>query len=185
MKLPSNVWKSPLILQRLAQEAMFECNHGKATNPHYWFSVPESDTRVDLIELRNFTPNEMDIDPHPHQKGMSIDLMMRLNRHISHDGLWIVGWTHPPERWEAIKTDGDNCWNRMVMIWLDEDADIQFAVETDLPIADIVERGLDYYVEMSEKSWKSWNESFGKSAQKTDFALKDEQVTKKTLASLN
>ncbi len=185
MDLPANLWKSPLILQRLAQEAEFECRYGKADKPHYWFAVPEADTKVDLIELKNYVETFTDIDPHPHQKGMARELMVMLNSNIDHDGLWIVGWTHPPPAWETIKVDGDNCWGRMLMIWLDEDGDIQFPFETDSPLFEIVEAGLDHYVEMCEKSWQAWNESFGREAQKKEFALKEEQLTKKTLESLH
>jgi len=185
MNLPSNLWNSPLIKQRLYQEAGFECSHGKPTMQHYWFIVPESDTKVDLIELKNYESSMLNLDPHPHQMGMAKELMIMLNKNIDHDGLWIVGWTHPPAGWEAIRVDGDNCWNRMVMIWLDEDGDIQFPVETDLPIYEIVSNGLEYYTELCETAWQTWDEAYGKKAQKQDFGLKDEQVTKKTLAALN
>lgn len=185
MDLPQNLWNSPIIRQRMAQEAAFECRHGIPTHAHYWFAVPEADTKIDLIELRNFTPSLMHIDPHEYQKGLAKELMIMLNRHIDHDGLWIVGWTHPPEMWESFKVDGDNAWGRMVMLFLDEDGDIQFCTETDLPVADIVASGMNYYVELCEKSWTAWNESFGKKAQKTDFALKEDQQTKKVLASIH
>ncbi len=181
MKLPDNLWKSRAILSRLSKEAAFD-NPGLA---HYWFAVPEADTKVDLIELRNFEPSIFHIDPHPHQKGMAIEMMMELNRHIDHDGLWIVGWNRPPAGWESIKVDGDNCWSQMIMIWLDEDGDIKFPLTTELSIVEIVSSGIEYYVELCERAWQSWNENYGKRAMKSEFGIKDDQLSKVALSTIN
>lgn len=185
MRLPEEIWNSKVIKKRMRDEAHFECSHGLPIKAHYWFTVPQGDTRRGNLELRNFMPGVLDIDPHEHQKGMARTLRESLQREAHHDGVWILGWTHPPSSTDAILEDGDNCWGRLVMIWLDEDADPQYTVESDLPIAQMISHGMQYYIDLAQQAHERWKESYGKKALKEDFGITSEQQTKKALEALN
>lgn len=185
MKLPENVWKSKVILNRLEAEARFESNFGFAEKKHYWFTVPEGDSKRGNIELRNFRPSEFDADPHPHQKGMAINLQSALQKEAGFDGVWIVGWTHPPSMAELIRIDGDNCWSRLVMIWLDEDADPKYTLESDIPIFEMIQNGIEYYLSLAHQAHEKWDEAYGKRAMKDDFQIKEGQMKKAALSTIN
>lgn len=183
--LPENIWNSQVIKKRLWNEANFESNNGAPAKAHYWIVAPTVDGSRDHHILKNFSVGIMDVEPHDMQMAFAQELRYRLQKDLSHDGLWLVGWTHPPASWEAIKVDGDNCWNRLVMVWLDEDADPHFTVETDIPFVEMIGRGGHYYLELAEEAHKTWAEAYGKKARRDDFGLRDDQQTKKALAALN
>lgn len=185
MKLPDNIWNSPVIRQRFFQEANFECSHGKPQNPHYWLVAPEADTKAGDIVLVNFKEDEFNVAPHELQQDFAENLKNVLQKQLHHDGLWVVGWTHPPASWESVKIDGDNTWGRLVMIWFDEDADPQYTVESDMPFIEMCANGYEYYAGLCAEAHEAWSESYGKIAMKDDFGLKEEQTTKAALSALS
>lgn len=184
-RLPQNVWNAPKLRQRMEDEAGFECSWGIPDRKLYWISVPESDTLRGNIELRNFEPSLINFDPHDHQKGMALQLRQALQKEISFDGVWIVGWTHPPSVDSAIRIDGDNAWNRLIVAWLDKDADWQFTCEFDSPLWEMVQNGIVYYLEAIENSWHQWDENFGRKALKHNFEIKESEQKAATLESMN
>ena len=144
--LPENIWQSPVIRKRLEAEAAFECAHGSPQKPQYWICVPDAtniSSRHNAV-LKNYNAGVLDIDPHEMQQSFVQELRYRLQKEVGHDGVWIAGFTHPPATFEAIKVDGDNCWNRLVMIWLDGDCDPQFTVEFDRPFVELIQEGGHY-----------------------------------------
>lgn len=179
--LPSNLWTSAVLRQRMAQEAAFEDPH----KPHYWFVVPQGDTKTDTIILKNFDPSFLHIEPHEMQQEYAKDLRRRLQRQAHFDGIWMVGWTHPPSSGQAVSLDGDNCWNRLVMMWLDEDGDPQFPFDTFRDFVSILQEDPDYYVDLAAKAHAQWKEEYGKKAVKDDFGIKDSQISKDVLKSLH
>ncbi len=185
MKLPANIWNSKAIRNRLFAEASFECAHGMPSKFHYWVVVPEGDTMRGQIVLKNYTASPLSIDPHEMQQEFARQVREVLQKELHHDGVWVVGWTHPPEAWEAVRIDGDNVWGRLIMIWLDEDADPQYTVESDLPFLAMVEAGIENYLGQAARAHEAWSKEYGKKAMKEDFGIKANQTTKEALATLH
>lgn len=185
MSLPEHLWNSPVIRKRLYDEAGFESNHGAPHKVHYWMIVPEANIMRGEVILKNFEPNFCDIEPHEMQQEFARQVQKMLQSGLHHDGMWICGWTHPPASHDVIRVDGSTCWDRLVMIWLDEDGDPKFTVESDIPFAAMMESGERYYYDLAERAWGAWDEFYGKKAMKDDFAVTDGQQTKAALASLH
>ena len=183
--IPEGVFKAQTIRDRLIMEAHFEGKNGVASKPYFWVTVPEADTKRGCIILKNFKETEFDIAPHPSQQEFARELQAYLQKEHHHDGMWIVGWTHPPEFSDLIRIDGTNVWSRLIMIFLDEDADPQFTTESERLIAEMIEDGIVYYGNMAESSWVEWQEQYSAKNMKEDMGLKDEQQTKATLSSLH
>lgn len=184
-EIPEAVYKSMVLRDRLNMEAGFEGKNGRASKPHFWVTAPEADSKRGCIVLKNFRESEFDIAPHPVQQQFARELQAHLQREHHHDGMWIVGWTHPPEFANLIRIDGDNVWGRLIMIFLDEDADPQFTTESERLIADMVEDGIIYYGNMASASWEEWQAEYSARNMKDDMGLKDNQMIKATLSSLH
>lgn len=185
MILPENIWNSPVIRKRLADEASFESNYGYSEKAQYWFSVPEGDSKRGNIVLKNYKPGVLDIDPHDIQQDFAYQLRKLLQQELHFDGVWIVGWTHPPSSGNVIRTDGDTVWARLVMIWLDEDADPHYTVESDIPFSAMLQGGIASYARLADEAHQTWARDYDKKARKEDFGLRENQQTKAALAALH
>lgn len=182
--LPENLWQSPVIRNRLQQEALFECDHGIShEKPHYWCLVPFADSKDGTTVLRNFEDDMKNCDPHEMQQEFARQIMTRLQREAHFDGLWLVGFTHPPTAYGVI-TDTENCWNRLIAIWFDSYGDPQYTLESDLPFMSQLEAGEDYYVGLAYQSHEQWNAIYGQKAMKEDMMLKDDQMKAEVLEAL-
>lgn len=181
--LPSELWKSPVIQKRLFAEACFECDWGIAEKKFYWCMVPMADSRSGVQVLQNYETNHSNGDPHDMQQNFAHKIMQELQKQAHFDGLWLVGFTNPPTTYETL-TDADNCWNRLIAIWFDEDGDPQYTVESDFPFIKQLEMGEQYYVGLAQQAHASWTEMYGKKAMKTDFMLKEGQTNKAALEAL-
>lgn len=179
--LPSNLWTSPVLLERMAAEAAFE----GAEKPHYWFVVPQGDTKREEIILKNFDENFLHVAPHELQQDFAKKLREMFQKEIGHDGIWMVGWTNPPSSGQAVAIDGDNCWGRLVFIWLDEDGDPQYAFDSFRPFISMLQEGAEYYANLAETAHDAWKQEFGKKAVKEDFGIKEHQISKDVLKSLH
>lgn len=187
-RLPQNLWESPPLRRRLDQEAAFESSQGYAPVPQYYAAVPHTDSPSGSIELRNYDPEDART-PDPHELQIDFAQMYRQNlqRELHHDGVWIVGWTHPPRiQSKILMPDAvdDNCFGRLIAIWLDADGDPQFTYETESEFADIIQNGGHYYLEQAERAWQMWNEDYGKKALKSDFGLTEGEQRKEVLEGL-
>lgn len=183
MDLPSNLWKSPIIKERLVLEANFDGNHGLPAKPFFWVLVPEADRKDGTIVLKNFEPSISNIEPHPLQQDFARGLQQELQKEAGFNGLWLVGWTHPPSSYGAL-TDTDNCWNRLIFIWHDKDGDPQYTVESELPFVNVIQHGMDYYVGLAHKSHDQWREIYSEKAMKQDMMLTEDQQKRMTLEAL-
>lgn len=182
--LPSNAWNSAVIRKRLHQEAAFDQSLVPEKDQYYILAC-HPDTKLDQVALVNFDVGPLDPPPHEMQMAFASTLREELQKNWHHDGFWLVGFTHPPSTFESIKVDGDNCWNRFLIIWADKDGDIKFPFETEEQFVEILKNGLEYYVNTAEKCWQAWNEAYGAKAIEEEFGIKDEQMSKPVLASLN
>jgi len=184
MKLPSNLWKSPVIKKRLFIEASFDSNYGVPDKKHYWIIAPEADSKNGKVVLKNFEPDELlNIPPHPMQEHFAEELQGYLTKELNFNGLWLVGWTHPPQI-QALLGDQDNCWSRLVMIWHDEDGDPQYTVESELPFANMIALGFQYYAGLANQAHEQWNEMYSGKVLKSDMNLSDNQQTTVALNAL-
>jgi len=184
LNLPSNLWNSPVIKKRLMQEAGFESNHGISEKQHYWCLVPHADSGDGTVILRNYPENSIvDADPHEMQQEFARNVMWSLQTQAHFDGLWLVGFTHPPTSYGVI-TDTENCWNRLMAIWFDSDGDPQFTLESDLPFVKQLEAGEQYYVDLAQQSHEQWKEIYGQKAMKSDMLLSEDQARKAALEAL-
>ncbi len=181
MKITDAIWNSKIIKDRMGFEAVM----ADSAKPHYWFVVPTGKSRRDTAVLKNYTPGVLDIDPHEMQQVFARDLREALQEQINHDGIWMVGWTNPPASGQVIATDGDNVWGRLAMIWLDEDGDPQFTVESESFVIEIISNGVMYYVDLCEQAYKAYAKDFCTKVLKKDMGLKEDQMTKAVLSSLN
>jgi len=181
--LPNNLWNSPIIKQRLMMEATFDGDRGIPKKPHFWVLVPRADIKAGKVLLKNFDPNMLDREPHPDQQAFAERLQVALMKEAHFNGLWIVGWTHPPSTY-GILTEQDNCWNRLIFIWLDRDGDPQYTLESELPVINIIAHGKDYYVGLAHEAHDSWREMYGEDVLKSDMMLRDDQQKKAVLESL-
>lgn len=161
------VLESDAVMKRLKQEAVVEASEGSPL--HYWAVARRK--HHGLVEVKNYQPNVLSIDPHPTQTHFAALLCRALHKHIDHGGGWIVGWTNPPPAWQLMKTDGDNVWARLFCLWLDEDGDPQFTFDSLHPVAEVVSRGVDYHVSQCEAAWREW-----KHMARDDLDLKDSQT---------
>ncbi len=182
---PSELWRSPVILARLRQEAAFECAWGvpPEDKQHYWAVVPHADSGDGLLTLRNYEKSLRNCDPHELQQALAITLMKNLMKESSFDGLWLVGFTHPPSTYGVI-TDTENCFGRLIAIWHDEEGDPQYTVESDMPFMQMMDRGDLYYVGLCTKGHEQWKQMYGKKAMKSDFMLKSGQIKNAAMEAL-
>jgi len=181
--LPSNLWKSPVIKSRLLEEAAFEGQQGLAEKVFYWVIVPEADSKDGTIVLKNFKPNLTDIEPHEMQKHFVKELQRFLMKEIHFNGMWTVGWTHPPTSYDVLTAD-DNCWNRLIFIWHDADGDPHYTLESEMPFIQMVESGMQYYAELANQAHEQWREVYSSTRMKSDMMLTEDQQTKASLEAL-
>jgi len=183
MNLPSNLWKSPVIKRRLMTEACFECSHGISLKPFYWVIVPEADSKDGFHILQNYKASMIDVDPHDLQQDFAKGVQRELQQEACFDGLWLVGFTHPPSSY-GVMTDTENCWNRTIMIWHDEDGDPQYTLESDLPFIEQVQHGINYYVGLAHKAHDQWKQVYSPAVLKEDMQLNDSDTSKVALEAL-
>ncbi len=179
MKYPDYVLESKAVLGRLTAEAYFDSSNGDDSRGLYWCLTQVPSDRT-IIKLQNFTTSILDVEPHEIQKGFADQLVRQLNREVGHDGGWIVGFTHPPYRGDAIRVDGDNVWGRMFFLWLDKDGDPQFTFDTDLPFVEVFGSGIEGYLNQCEKAYHEWEKVLGKQGLK-DLGIKEDQLIKEAL----
>lgn len=179
--IPEDVYKAQVLRDHLFLEAAADTGRGVPQKKYFHVNVPEVSTRRGVITLKNYTPSEFDIAPHPVQLDLSQKIMSMLNKEYHHDGIWVVGWTHPPDFDQLIRIDGDNVWSRMIMIYLDKDADYQFVVESEMPIATMIENGIEYYCGLCEEAFDTYSRDFSHES----LGISESQLNKATLQSLN
>jgi len=191
--LPHDLWKSPVIKKRLFAEACFECDWGIPDKKFYWCMVPLADSKSGFQVLKNYGTKPSNPDPHEMQQIFARRIMEELQHQCHFDGLWLVGFTHPPytpgyldflEKHAVVAQDIDNCWGRMIAIWFDEDGDPQYTLESDLPFIKQAEVGEQYYVGLAQQAHAQWKEIYGRGAMKQDMMLKEGQTHKSALEAL-
>lgn len=97
-------------------------------------------------------------NPLPEQKMFAHDMVRALNKHLHHDGKWIVAFTHP----STFKTPAQHAtkcvyFNRWLFLFVDKDGDPQFTMDNDNLFAEVLEAGPDKWMEDAERAWQTWH----------------------------
>lgn len=138
MPFNDNLLALPAVRSRLAAEA-------QSTD---WWALTRRADLSPLVIGATRTP------PIAEQRMFAMDMSAALNRHLHHDGRWIVLFTHP-DRLPIIGQRGAE-YRRWVLLWLDEDGDGQIPIENDEPFAMALMVGPDHWMETAEQAWQSW-----------------------------
>lgn len=96
------------------------------------------------------------------------DVLKLLNREVHHDGAWVVVFTHPkPSMFDnaLLASNMHAQYARYVLLWLDQDGDVQIPVEwmegtADASLrdfADVMIAGLECAGEAAEYAYQSWH----------------------------
>jgi len=95
------------------------------------------------------------------------DVLKALNRELHHDGAWVVVFTDPAPPGAGdlvIHVNGGYCeYGRYALLWLDDEADVQFALEWVrneselLDWSDVLLAGLHSLMGKCEAAWEMWN----------------------------
>lgn len=126
--LPDDLRFSPHVSRRLFLEA----------DEGYGWAVAQK-TNGDIKTACNAPPGNR---PHIFQQDFAYSLLKKLNSQIPNGGSWTVSWC-----------DG---WRKLVILWLDKDGDIQFPVEDEELISDILNAGPDHFVGQCAEAWQLW-----------------------------
>lgn len=141
-KLNDDWLVSPFIQQRLLDES--EDTGGNLTG--FWAVVTgENGARKVMASTK--------IMPDPMQQVFAGDMAQALNRHLRHDGAWIVFWTHPPQVFGA-----DHLYRMWHFLWIDRDGDPQFTIDNEDAFHTVLLEGADHWLESAEVAWQQWRE---------------------------
>lgn len=137
----------PLNLERYSTEAF--SGEGLGT---YWVCLQ----RDSGLFVSRMNDGNM-VAPAPDQQMFAQDLVKMLNKEICHGGRWIIEWTHPGE-FHSVEGVGTftRTYERWLMMWMDEDGDIQFSVENEEPMWVIMANGPMHWVGQAEDAWEQW-----------------------------
>lgn len=128
----------PAIVQRLREEAGFA---------PWWAASTIDDDKV-------LSFGECQTRPEQAQQMFARDMAWALNKHLHHDGRWIVQWVEPAASPVVLLTG--TRYGKCLMIWMDGDGDIQFPIEMEEPFEVIAAAGPDPWMEHAERGWWTW-----------------------------
>lgn len=115
----------------------------------YWMVVTASDGKQ-RVQTRCDTPLPM-------QAMFCRDLGLALNRHLGHDGAWIVGLVNPMPLLVIDQAGAGRDYERAVVMWVDADGDPQFTMEIEDEWWRILYCGPDAWIEKAEEAWRRWH----------------------------
>lgn len=144
---------SPTLQRRLAHEAEFD----NGTPGGIWFVLRRQSGAMVAVKGKPSL-----VAPHPAQQMWAMDMAQALNKHLHHDGLWVVGFTNPPPN--AIMflagqaLDAEPIYDRWIILFVDKDGDPQFTIENDDDFNVTLLRGPDDLIEECEVKWQAWHE---------------------------
>lgn len=131
--------QSPAILKRMDFEA---------AGTGWWAYGKVRSGKIVVLSDRNWTPI-------PEIIMFARDMVGALNKHLHHDGAWLVGFTHPKPI-VFIGDRGGTDFDRFVFLFIDRDGDPQFTIECDDGIIAALTVGPDHWMEEAERGWQKW-----------------------------
>lgn len=153
-KLADDVLITPTLLRRFEVEAYLEGGDGR----HYALIRRED---ANLLAHHPGSPNLA-----PDQLMWASDMLRILNKELHHDGAWVIVFTHPvpPANFHALEIVPKHWdYNRYVILWLDQDGDVQIPIEWnkgegDLhDFTDVLLAGRESTAQKCEDAWKMWH----------------------------
>jgi hypothetical protein len=143
-KLPYEIMVTPALLQRFEAEAGFN-----GSMEGYFAMLCDSSETL----IQHCTGPAPDADCYM----FAMDMVVALNRHLAHDGAWVVIWTDPkPAR---TMLDATREYDRWVFLWMDADGDVQFPMPNEEGIVAAMTAGPDCWLEQCEQAWHLWKAS--------------------------
>lgn len=115
-------------------------------------------------------------DPIGLQRQVACDIVGALNKHLDHDGCWLWLYADPGQALPVSIEPGTE-YGRFVIMWMDQDGDIQFPIEFDRPFIEYCAEGPDPMMEKCEGAWNTW-----RWAMKEVPDAKDSQTFKRALS---
>ncbi len=111
------------------------------------FMVPLSNGRIEIAG-----PGK---DPVWTHRLFGSKIVEYLNHEINYDGAWILIWIKPENNSSIILPDGVS-YTEIRILWIDKDGDVQFTVEIDDDLSEMVKLGYHYWVEQCEDAHGHW-----------------------------
>lgn len=145
---------TPALLKRFQAEAEIDGNDG-----HFYALI-----RRDNGDFLAHHPGSPPLVPE--QTMWACDVLRRINRELHHDGAWVIVFTDPaPVGADEVMFvhSGHAEYGRYALLWADEDADVQFAVEwvrnesEVLDWTDVLMAGIESVMGKCETAWTLWN----------------------------
>lgn len=138
---------TPLIRQRLSLES--EDTQSNLTG--FWAVLTKMNGETQRI-------SDTWQNPDPMQKVFAQDMARALNKHLRHDGAWIVFFTHPSPVSDVflpvlLTETLFRCWHAL---WLDEDGDPQFTMDNEDAFHNVLAEGPDHWIDQAEFAWHQW-----------------------------
>lgn len=140
-----------VIKRRLRAEALFDAGGNEDGPGHWWCCM----TRTGNMMVQ-FKSSPLLLPPSPDQVLFAHDMCWALNRHLHHDGKWIVEFTHPILPPLSVTAYPHSPYERWVFIWIDKDGDPQFSVDNDGYFIETLLAGPDHWMEQAEQAWMRW-----------------------------
>jgi hypothetical protein len=153
---------TPTLLRRFELEAR---------SPYHWALIQTRDGKW-LKHGHGQTPDAL-------QQQVAKDMVGVLNKKLHHDGAWVWLYCDPPaneNRPTALLVDPGVMYDRFVILWMDQDGDVQFPIEFSRPFEEYIMEGPDPMIETCEAGWKSW-----KHFMRDVLAPKPDQMIKRAL----
>lgn len=129
--------KTPLLVERMSEEANF--------GP-YWA----------VSRLTDGTPvfDKSGPIPEPPEQMFIADMATALNRHLAHDGRWVVALTHPATARPPLM---EVSYRRFYFMFLDADGDPQLVVDNEEPWWRVLTAKPDRWIEQCQIAWQAWH----------------------------
>lgn len=136
----------PLVRQRLEGES----------DGFHWWAVSSRDAGAVHLPLRANSERNL-FPPLPEQVMFACDMAEALNKHIHHDGRWVVQLVHPMAKafvptvaMEPVQ------YQEFRFLWLDEDGDPQFTFECGFPLEQWLVTPWQSWVQSAEEAHATW-----------------------------
>jgi hypothetical protein len=133
---------SPIIERTLLNQIASECGDD------VWALCRDSEGRTHVCATGRCNPT-------PVMQTYASELLDGLNAHADLDGAWAVAWCDP-----ALTQQQHALWlrvpTRLVWMHLDRDGDVNFLLDTESPIADLVDEGVRARIENAVQGHKEY-----------------------------
>ena len=140
--LDEKILVTPALLRRFSAEAEHSAGNGS-----YYAILIGSDG--------GFIEHQIGPGLAPEQTIFGRDMVFLLNRHLHHDGAWMIVFTNPTPK-PIIEIHG-TVYQRFVFLWMDKDGDVRFPIENEEPFHEVLKAGPIAWLQQAEVAWTTWH----------------------------